>query len=141
MARQLMHTRALLDVPHTDGAIQRAGDDVLAIELANETLCNAPNERASERVTYDKRVDAIGVTIERVQALLLFGKPHTDGVVVRTGHDIFAIVANAAHGCRVTTEHVQTFTRANIPHTRNDRTKCAETDAAGSVSLPHGCIA
>ena len=63
MACQLMHTRALLDVPHTNGAIQRAGDDVLAIKLVKGACFSATKKRA---MTYDKRVHAIGVAFERV---------------------------------------------------------------------------
>lgn len=65
--------------------------------------------------TYLKRIDAIGVSLERMQAFLRVGIPNFNHVIVCAGHNQFAIILHTAHRCQVTDQCVKASTLHNVP--------------------------
>ena len=113
-----MQTGALLHVPDTNHTIQRTGDNVFPVELKTSVDKEMRHDR---RRTHDERIDTVGVSFESVNASFFVREPHTYGVIIGARDNVLAVVANTTHSGCMTTQHVKTFTRSNIPHTRGGR--------------------
>ncbi len=139
VAHQRVLARTRFGVPHADARVQRAAHHVDPVKLLRRgTKMNVTTSSSNET---DKRqhtlidfrstgaklkwqfpsghlegVDAIGVSLQRVKALLAFGVPHFDRVVVGTADDEPAVVLDAADGGHVADQHVQALARVHVPN-------------------------
>jgi len=85
-------------------------------ELRSTTTENQKGMDGRRSWRYLERVDAIGVSLERVEAFLAFRIPHFDRVVVGTTYYQTAVVLDASDGRHVADQHVQTLASFHVPH-------------------------
>nr|CAD7402351.1 unnamed protein product [Timema poppensis] len=63
-----------------------------------------------------RRVDPVGVTLQRVEALFPFSVPHFYHVIVGTTDNQPPIILDATYSCQMAHKNVQTLSALNVPH-------------------------